>query len=385
MPTIDMLSSALPARCVLLQLAQVADEAACFDYMFGAAIPFAATAPGRIKLKLLTLCRWRGSTPEGIEAVVSRAAVKTVVAGEDPVTRVTLRHASMAVLTAFVDKCVEQTEADVRAECTSHAGPRKFMLDGGFWEAIGPLAPRPLSTVFFPAGCEGLLPACEAFVNPEVKRRYDDHGIPYKLNVMLTGPPGSGKTSMISAMATHLGSDVFILNLGLDIDDNSLAHCLKAARDVTKPPPIIVLEDIESLFCDDRKLHDSHRNRVTASGLLNALDGLPRTEGSILFLTANSTDCLDEAFTRSARIDHRFVAGPLEAQQARAMLRRFVPEAADDPDLAASVERRFVGRAASDLNAALFRCRTAEDVRREVSGTRADSASASAHSSRMYT
>lgn len=55
---------------------------------------------------------------------------------------------------------------------------------------------------------------------------YSDRGIPYRRGYLLHGPPGSGKSSFIMALAGKLGYNICVLNLaerGLTDDRLSLA------------------------------------------------------------------------------------------------------------------------------------------------------------------
>ena len=65
------------------------------------------------------------------------------------------------------------------------------------------------------------------------------------------------------------------------------------------------------LTCDSS--HDSNSsihyyqglNRLTLSGLLNAIDGVTSSEGRIVFMTTNYVDKLDPALIRPGRVDYR--------------------------------------------------------------------------------
>ena len=46
-------------------------------------------------------------------------------------------------------------------------------------------------------------------------------------------------------------------------------------------------------------------NRLTLSGLLNAIDGVTSSEGRIVFMTTNYVDKLDPALIRPGRVDYR--------------------------------------------------------------------------------
>jgi ATPase family associated with various cellular activities (AAA) len=57
--------------------------------------------------------------------------------------------------------------------------------------------------------------------------RYYERGVPYRRGYLLYGPPGSGKTSYIYAIASHLDYDICILSLSEEgMSDDRLAHSL---------------------------------------------------------------------------------------------------------------------------------------------------------------
>jgi len=52
-------------------------------------------------------------------------------------------------------------------------------------------------------------------------------GIPYKRGYLFYGPPGSGKTSFITALAGELKLSICIINLNnQDLSDEQLSHLL---------------------------------------------------------------------------------------------------------------------------------------------------------------
>ncbi|OQV24055.1 putative Mitochondrial chaperone BCS1 [Hypsibius exemplaris] len=71
-------------------------------------------------------------------------------------------------------------------------------------------------------------------------------------------------------------------------------------------------------------------NRLTFSGLLNALDGVASSEGRILFMTTNYVDRLDPALIRPGRVDKRQYIGYADESQVERMFRRFRRNAEDD-------------------------------------------------------
>lgn len=64
-------------------------------------------------------------------------------------------------------------------------------------------------------------------------------------------------------------------------------------------------------------------NRVTFSGLLNALDGVASTEARIVFMTTNYLTRLDPALIRPGRVDLKEFVGHCTRYQLEMMYRRF--------------------------------------------------------------
>ncbi len=59
----------------------------------------------------------------------------------------------------------------------------------------------------------------------ESKQFYRDRGIPYKLTILLYGEPGTGKTSLLKALASHFDKDLYWMNLA-EMTDHGLRNCL---------------------------------------------------------------------------------------------------------------------------------------------------------------
>ena len=190
------------------------------------------------------------------------------------------------------------------------------------WVPLGtPRRKRPLASVVLDKGVK------EDIVNDArdfLARRqwYVDRGIPYRRGYLLYGPPGSGKSSFIQALAGELDYSVAMINLSeVGVTDDKLAFLL------TKLPErsIVLLEDADSAFVNRRRRDtDGYSGgTVTFSGLLNALDGLSAGEERIAFLTTNHVELLDPALIRPGRVDMMVRIGEATRYQAAQMWDRF--------------------------------------------------------------
>lgn len=150
---------------------------------------------------------------------------------------------------------------------------------------------------------------------------YHERGIPYRRGYLLYGPPGSGKTSYIQALAGELDYDICILNLSENnLTDDRLNHLM---NHIPKRS-ILLLEDIDAAFNKRAQTAEGgYQNGVTFSGLLNALDGVASAEECITFMTTNHPERLDPALLRPGRVDYKVMVNNATESQVRRMFMRF--------------------------------------------------------------
>ncbi|KAF9436922.1 hypothetical protein BGZ76_002546 [Entomortierella beljakovae] len=144
--------------------------------------------------------------------------------------------------------------------------------------------------------------------------------IPYRRGYLLYGPPGSGKTSFIQALAGELEYNICILNLSeRGLTNDRLNHLLTNLPERS----IMLLEDIDAAFAKREKTQEGFQSMITFSGLLNALDGVASSEGRIIFMTTNHIEVLDPALIRPGRVDLREYVGDATSIQIHRMFNRF--------------------------------------------------------------
>lgn len=209
---------------------------------------------------------------------------------------------------------------------------------GTEWRPFGqPRRKRPLESVILDHGVkEKIVSDVQDFLGSG--KWYFDRGIPYRRGYLLHGPPGSGKSSFIQALAGEMDHNISLLNLSeRGLTDDRLSHLL------TNIPPrtIVLLEDVDAAFSHQRVQTDAHGYRganVTFSGLLNALDGVASAEERLIFLTTNYVDRLDQALIRPGRVDMTVRLGEPSRWQIEQLWDRFYGEL----DVEGNGKRRFM-------------------------------------------
>ena len=117
---------------------------------------------------------------------------------------------------------------------------------------------------------------------------------------LVTGTLGTGKTSVIKSISSELDCDLFVLPVTKTMLDSNFVDAFNYINDKSDKNRIVVIEDIDTMF-EERKEGDKN-NGITMQGFLNCLDGFTCIEGTLVFLTANKPEVLDNAMIRSCRI-----------------------------------------------------------------------------------
>lgn len=223
-----------------------------------------------------------------------------------------------------------------------------FQLSEKQWVRIADIEKRPLQTVVLDKQTKQQL---VSWIEEWQKSRewYETRGLPYKMTFVFHGIPGTGKTSLIRALASHFQMNLCVINI-TSISDSALEQALAT----TPPKTIIVIEDFDSSGATKArknvpavkpadpapaaapsggwtltKAAETPKDAVpvaagasgedkgdsladllggfgalSLTGLLNALDGVISLNGKLVFMTTNVFDQMDSALVRKGRIDH---------------------------------------------------------------------------------
>jgi hypothetical protein len=186
-------------------------------------------------------------------------------------------------------------------------------------------------------GQQALSPEAVEVVN-EVKRWknsedwYKGRGIPWRRGYRLEGPPGTGKTSLVRALAEDLDLPVFVFDLATLYNDELQEAWQKMLGNV---PCVALIEDIDSVFVGRENKVGGH---LTFDSLLNCLDGIERADGILLFVTTNNPEKLDTALSenRPGRIDRCLTLATLDMAGRMLLCKRILKEWPELWDKAAS-------------------------------------------------
>lgn len=203
---------------------------------------------------------------------------------------------------------------------------------GTDWEHAYYQRPRKIDTVILKEGVkEKLLTHFKNF--EDNKEWYFDNGVPYRTGVLLEGPGGTGKTSIVRSICSTLKADLYIMNLA-NMSDSSF----EAAMSGIDRGSIVLVEDIDafdiSLNREEDEANKSGNTKIsemlgtslTMSGILNGIDGIAGSEGRILIATTNHPDKLDKALIRPGRFDLVQHIGYLDNESFVRMFNRFYPD-----------------------------------------------------------
>ena len=209
------------------------------------------------------------------------------------------------------------------------------------------LAHRPLGRTFDELGGEhaGSNPYAPLALNAEARGLiaeardwkagedwYRARGLPWRRGWLLHGPPGTGKTALIRAVAEDLDLPVYSFDLA-SLKNDELREAW--AEMLAEAPCLALLEDVDAVF-HGRENVAVKEGGLTFDCLLNCLDGVQRADGLLVAVTTNHPERLDPALgsaersaTRPGRIDRVVELPPLDEDGRFHLAKRIL---ADRPD-----------------------------------------------------
>ena len=205
--------------------------------------------------------------------------------------RVIIRNSSLDILDKFID--IIKNYQDITKPDKNYI--KIYYNLKNSWEFYNTISPQSIDNIYLDNKLKNnLIHYIDNFI--ESKDKYIKFGRLHKINILLYGVPGSGKTCLCKAIAKKYNRDVYIINFSKSLTDEVFIQLISSIN----KNAIILLEDIDSYF-DKRNALDIN---VSFSCLINILDGtMSKGNGNILFITANNPENMDKALLRPGRID----------------------------------------------------------------------------------
>lgn len=185
---------------------------------------------------------------------------------------------------------------------------------------------------------------------------YDRFGKKFKLNILLYGEPGTGKTSIIKYIANKFkfGKVHYIDKMFAKNDDTMIVINTKEIienYEKTGKPSLLVIEDIDKsvlkiggdakndeelpkltparstrqFTSEGRYIGTVHNSLVNSGEVLNNLmqflDSNTSPNGAITIITTNNKDYLPEALIRPGRLDYMIEVGKISSEDAKEMVK----------------------------------------------------------------
>ncbi|KAK1981974.1 BCS1 N terminal-domain-containing protein [Colletotrichum cereale] len=196
------------------------------------------------------------------------------------------------------------------------------------WQRCMARTSRPFSTVILNEKTKkDLVDDVADYLSPTTRKWYSNRGIPWRRGYLLTGPPGTGKSSLSLALAGFFKMRIYIVSLSsISANEENLAtlfaelprRCVVLLEDIDTAGLTHTREDIGAIHPTEHKESSGEMvlgqltpgnptnqpsGRLSLSGLLNILDGVASQEGRVLIMTTNHVEKLDKALIRPGRVD----------------------------------------------------------------------------------
>ncbi|WP_128253741.1 AAA family ATPase [Falsirhodobacter deserti] len=183
--------------------------------------------------------------------------------------------------------------------------------------------------------------------------------------LLLSGPPGTGKTELARVMAREAGITFESGSYGQWQKHGNMGDMLREmdrtfARAKAAPPAILFIDEIDgfgSRRTQDQSSNASYEAKVITA-LLQHLDGVDGREGVVVIGACNHVEMLDPAIRRPGRFDRVLHIGPPCLEDLPIILRQHLGDDLADADLT-RIAAMAQGRTGAECAAAVRNARAA--------------------------
>lgn len=160
---------------------------------------------------------------------------------------------------------------------------------------------RPIDSLFFDTDVkEQITNHIDTWLENE--QLYADRSLLFKTGILLQGDPGTGKSSLVIALATKYNMEIININMPSfrNIDIERVIDSINADQNKY----IVLLEEIDCVFNKaNREDGADKEDKMYISDLLQFIDS-PKSPNNVIFIaTTNYPDKLDPALVRKGRFD----------------------------------------------------------------------------------
>lgn len=139
--------------------------------------------------------------------------------------------------------------------------------------------------------------------------RWDEMSV----KLLLSGPPGTGKTTFARALCNTLQVPLIATSVATWLEPGYLGDVIKRMRRAfeeaaSHAPSILFIDEIDGIArrTSDGRSHEDYWNSVV-NKMLELLDGTTRSDGVIIVGATNHPDAIDPALRRSGRLEKHIV------------------------------------------------------------------------------
>ena len=139
-------------------------------------------------------------------------------------------------------------------------------------------------------------------------------GLPNSRGIILSGPPGTGKTMMAKSLATQANVTTILISAEMIQGPSQVKRAFKVGRKLA--PTLMIIEDIDTAGTVSRRFTD----HPILGEYLQAMDGMESNDGMLILATTNHTENIDPAISdRPGRFD-RIIDVPLPNVKQRELM-----------------------------------------------------------------